>query len=68
MSVAGADEAADLDGDILDQEFGDLGYDSIAVLEAVGKVQRDRGFVLDEDALSDVRTFGELLELINVYA
>lgn len=62
-TLAGVDESVNLDGDILDTEFADLGYDSIAVLEAVGQIQRECGIEFDEDALSEVHTFRGLLEL-----
>ncbi len=67
-TVAGADETVNLDGDILDVEFAELGYDSIAVLEAVGQIQRDYGIVLDEDALAEATTFRGLLELAGAHA
>jgi acyl carrier protein len=66
-AVAGADETVNLDGDIIHAEFAEIGYDSIAVLEAAGQIQRDYGIVLDEDALGEARTFHDLLELVNAY-
>lgn len=67
-TVAGADETVDLDGDIIDANFADLGYDSIALLEAVGQIGRDYGIFLDEDALGEVHTFRGLLDLVGADA
>ena len=66
--VAGADEGVNLDGDIIDTEFAELGYDSIAVLEAVGQIRRDYGILVDEDALAEVHTPRSLLELLHAYS
>jgi minimal PKS acyl carrier protein len=67
-TVAGADEDINLDGDITDTEFAELGYDSIAVLEVVAEIRREFGVSLDEDALEDVHTPRSLLELLHTAA
>ncbi|MFD0346149.1 acyl carrier protein [Kitasatospora aburaviensis] len=36
--------------------FSDLGYDSLAVLETVSRIEREYGIRIPEDALSAVRT------------
>ncbi|WP_261564683.1 acyl carrier protein [Frankia gtarii] len=63
--VAGEDESVDLDGDILDLDFADLGYDSLAILETSGRIARDYGIVLDDDALTDAHTPRVFLGLVN---
>lgn len=63
--VAGADESVNLDGEIIDMEFAELGYDSIAVLEVVGHIRRQYGISLEEDALADVHTPRSLLDLLH---
>lgn len=60
-----AGDVEGLDGDVIDDEFADLGYDSLALLETAGTVERERGIRLDEAALADVRTPRALLDLIN---
>jgi act minimal PKS acyl carrier protein len=60
-----AGDVTDLDGDILDVDFGDLGYDSLALMETASTVQRERGVRLDESALTEAVTPRTLLELIN---
>ncbi len=62
---AGEDEDVDLDGQILDTEFEELGYESLALLEATGRIERDYDIVLGEDALNDARTPRALLEIVN---
>jgi len=62
-----AGEAEDLDGDILDVEFKDLGYDSLALMETASAVERERGVRLDESALADASTPRSFLELVNLH-
>ncbi|MEU8027629.1 acyl carrier protein [Streptomyces sp. NPDC049099] len=62
---AGTDEGVDLDGDILDVDFEDLGYESLALLETGGRIEREYEISLDEDALSEARTPRALLEAVN---
>ena len=38
---AGEEEGIDLDGDVLDTPFLELGYDSLALLQVIGEIQRD---------------------------
>lgn len=62
---AGVDESVDLNGDILDTEFPGLGYDSLAVLETVSRIERDYQVRLDEDAVSSASTPRGFLDLVN---
>lgn len=62
---AGADENVDLDGDILDVQFAELGYDSLALLETAARVTREFGVKLDDDVATSVTTPRELLAVIN---
>ncbi|WP_165984166.1 acyl carrier protein [Streptomyces sp. YIM 98790] len=62
---AGEDEGVDLDGDILDTEFADLGYESLALLEASGRIEREYDITLSEEALTQARTPRALLEFVN---
>ncbi|WP_317441808.1 acyl carrier protein [Streptomyces collinus] len=45
---AGEEEGVDLDGDVLDTPFIDLGYDSLAMLQTTGRIERDYEVTLDE--------------------
>ncbi|MEU7147204.1 acyl carrier protein [Streptomyces sp. NPDC039022] len=62
---AGADENVDLDGDILDAEFETLGYESLAMLETVSRIEREYGITLDEERFTEARTPRSLIELVN---
>ncbi|MEW2511229.1 acyl carrier protein [Streptomyces sp. NPDC046870] len=65
LEAAGADEAVDLDGDILDTDFTALGYESLALLETVGRIEREYGVSLDDDVLSEAPTPRTLVDLVN---
>ena len=62
---AGEEEGVDLDGDVLDTPFIELGYDSLALLQVVGRIQRERGIEVPDDAVVDTESPRELLALIN---
>ncbi|MDX6312803.1 MAG: minimal acyl carrier protein [Streptomyces sp.] len=62
---AGEEEGVDLDGDVVDTPFIELGYDSLALLQVIGQIQREYGVVIPDDAVVDAETPGALLELIN---
>ncbi|MFG2093682.1 acyl carrier protein [Streptomyces sp. NPDC048612] len=62
---AGTAEGADLDGDILDAGFEELGYDSLALLETASRIEREYDIALDDSALADARTPRDLLEAVN---
>jgi act minimal PKS acyl carrier protein len=65
LAAAGESEGVDLDGDIADVPFADLGYDSLAILETGGRVEKTYGISLDDDDITSAETPGELLKLIN---
>ncbi|MFJ9568735.1 acyl carrier protein [Streptomyces bacillaris] len=62
---AGADEGVDLDGDILDTGFEELGYESLALLETGSRIEREFGITLDDDVLGDTQTPRALLAAVN---
>ncbi|MYT74279.1 MULTISPECIES: acyl carrier protein [unclassified Streptomyces] len=62
---AGADENVDLDGDIIDTDFESLGYESLAMLETGGRIEREFGVTLDDDTLTDAKTPRALIETVN---
>ena len=64
---AGADDGVDLDGDILDMSFEDLGYESLALLETAGRIEREYGITLDDSVVADATTPGALIEVVNEY-
>ncbi|MEV8594626.1 acyl carrier protein [Streptomyces sp. NPDC052012] len=62
---AGEEEGVDLDGDVVDTPFIELGYDSLALLQVIGQIQREYGIAIPDDAVVDAETPGALLALIN---
>ncbi len=48
LEGAGADEHVDPGADILDTTFADLGYDSLALLETGGRIEREFGITLPD--------------------
>ncbi|TXS47484.1 acyl carrier protein [Streptomyces sp. OR43] len=62
---AGADESVDLEGDITGVDFESLGYDSLAMLETGGRIEREFGVTLDDDTLTDAKTPRALIESVN---
>jgi act minimal PKS acyl carrier protein len=64
-AAAGADEQVNLDGDILDVKFTDLGYDSLAVMETGSRIEREFGVTLDEDTLMFATTPRTFLAVVN---
>lgn len=67
LEGAGAEEGVDLDGDILDTDFEELGYESLALLETGGRIEREYGISLDDDIFTDNRTPRALVVAINGY-
>ncbi|UQX03445.1 acyl carrier protein [Streptomyces sp. RerS4] len=65
LEGAGAADGVDLDGDILDRDFAQLGYESLALLETGGRIEREYDITLDEAALTDVATPRVLIEAVN---
>lgn len=59
---AGESDVADLDGDIADMGFDELGYDSLALLELSARIKQSLGIEVPE---GDMRTPGGTVRLIN---
>jgi minimal PKS acyl carrier protein len=62
---AGEDEPSQLSAAILDVPFEDLGYDSLAVLNTVRKIERDHAVALTDDILDTAPTPRALLDEVN---
>jgi act minimal PKS acyl carrier protein len=67
-AVAGDGDGLDLDGEIADVEFADLGYDSIALLETAGQIEREYGVTLDDETVTAAPTPREFVALVNAGA
>jgi len=64
-TCAGEAESTDLDSDILDTSFTELGYDSIALLETASRIQRSTGVAIADDELAVSGTPRALVKLVN---
>lgn len=62
---AGEDETADLNTDIIDVTFDELGYDSLALLNTVGAIEREKSIKLGDEVVEKAATPRDLLDLIN---
>ncbi len=65
LEGAGADEGVDLDGEILDSEFETLGYESLALLETYGRIEREYGITLEDSELAGADTPRALISIVN---
>jgi minimal PKS acyl carrier protein len=64
---AGEGDGTDVDVDVatVDTEFIQLGYESLALLEAGSRIEREFGIRLDDSALFDSPTPRALIEAVN---
>ncbi len=60
----GVDDSVDLESDISATAFTDLGYDSLALLEIVAKIEKEYGTSVPEEAVQDLTTPGMLAEYV----
>lgn len=67
LDGAGADESVDLDGDILDTDFEQLGYESLALLETGGRIEREYGVELHDEIFTENPTPRTLLAAVNTH-
>lgn len=63
--AAGEEEDVDLEGDIVEVAFTDLGYDSLALLEVAAIVEREFGIALADEAVQEARTPAMFIGLVN---
>jgi act minimal PKS acyl carrier protein len=67
IAAAGEDESTDMEGEILDVSFEDLGYDSLALMEAAAQIKREFGVEIDDDDLVRMQTPREMLDTVARY-
>lgn len=61
----GEPDVTSLDGDIGDVTFGDLGYDSLAVLELASRVEDEYAVVVPDSAVQELPTPGAVIAFVN---
>ncbi|MDH2427190.1 acyl carrier protein [Sphaerisporangium sp. TRM90804] len=64
-ACAGQDESVDLDGDIADRTFTELGYDSLAVLELSVRLSDDFGVPVGEGDMEQDDTPRTVVSYVN---
>ncbi|WP_158884906.1 acyl carrier protein [Amycolatopsis anabasis] len=62
---AGDSDEYDLDGEILDIPFDELGYDSLALMELAAKLKQEDGVALSEEEVIEMTTPRLALRIIN---
>lgn len=63
--AGGVAQDGQLDGDILDTAFTDLGYESLAVLELSALIQRERGLEIPDDDMAELKTPRQVIDYVN---
>jgi act minimal PKS acyl carrier protein len=61
----GVQEGVDLAGDIVDEHYSDLGYDSLALLEMSALIEREFGVTFLDEEIAELKTPRETIELVN---
>lgn len=62
---AGQDEGVDLGGDIADTPWEDLGYDSLALMETMSRIEREYRVSVPEERMESLRTPADMLVAVN---
>ena len=57
-----------IEGDIASVPFTDLGFDSLDVLEVATRLQQELGLRIPDDAISDMKTPGDMVRFVNTNA
>ncbi|WP_216906582.1 acyl carrier protein [Nocardia noduli] len=64
---AGASKGIDAKTDILDIEFEELGYESLAILETIGRIEREFDIVMEDATLAEATTPRALIAAVNAH-
>ncbi|OHV39276.1 actinorhodin polyketide synthase [Parafrankia soli] len=62
---AGVPQDVDIEGDIEETTFEEMGYDSIAVMELAARITSEFGIPIDDDALAAAKNPRQFLDLVN---
>jgi act minimal PKS acyl carrier protein len=65
QQAAGDPDLGELAGDWMDSSFTDLGYDSVALLETLSRIERRLGVRLGDTIVADANTPQAFLDLVN---
>ncbi len=64
-SSTNEDSSLDLNGDILDTTFPDLGFDSLAVLEIATRIQQDYHLPIPDEAVDAMKTPRDVVDYVS---
>jgi act minimal PKS acyl carrier protein len=62
---AGEGENLEPAASLHDTTFDEMGYDSLAVIEAAARIEQDYGIAIPDDDIADLRTPRALLTAVN---
>lgn len=65
VDCAGRSERAESGVDISDENFDDLGYDSLALIETAAYITQEYGVRVPDEVVADLRTPREMVDLVN---
>lgn len=65
VECAGAVDGVDTAGNFAQWSFEDMGYDSLALMEAVAHIKQEFGVVVPDEDILEARTPQELADLVN---
>jgi minimal PKS acyl carrier protein len=61
----GVDESVSLGEEMAHRDFAELGYDSLAVLHIVSRIEQEYGVSIDEDAAVGLTTAADIVTFVN---
>ncbi|TYK44087.1 acyl carrier protein [Actinomadura decatromicini] len=65
VQCAGEATDVDLTGDIIDTDFEEIGYDSLALMETGARLESVYGVVIPDDDIAELKTPRALLDRVN---
>lgn len=65
VSCAGESDNTPFGENILDWDFDDLGYDSLAWMETAARIEQEYGVHIPDERITDLRTPRQVLEFVN---
>lgn len=64
-SCAGENNDSRLDKDVLDTDFDDLGYDSLARMETAARIEKEYGVEIPDEQITQLYTPRQILDFVN---
>ncbi len=58
-------DTTEFPGDFLDQEFSELDFDSLAVLEIATRIQQELQLSVSDEAIAEMKTPRNVLDFVN---